>query len=456
LRLQKNHGSIVAVLLALSAALYSTSTSAQVVDPPTPATAAPWRWQHVFDDVPFPKRWETQRRLEGLEEILPEDTPVRTRQQPGYEPAGIRAGSWMFYPSLGIGARYNSNVFASNINKRNDLFLQVHPVLNLQTLWNRHAIDIQADALSLSYRDNPGLDQLNASLRTRGRIDLRHDMMVLASARAARLYEAVGSLTSPAAAVEPTPYDLATGDATYVQQFGRLTLSAGARVSSYNYGSTRAQNDTIISQDSRDGQVYTGHTRLEYVFSPKLGFFGALDVNRRELRGTATQSFSSDGYRALAGVDIEFTHLIRGEFAAGFADQRFDAATIANVVGPIYRVLLTWSPTRSLDIYFKAEHAVTNVAETSITGVRADAVQVGFDYEFRRNMVISAAAIFERDKFFGQSRVDDVFATLAELRYLLNRYWSVSLRHRYTNRDSNDPTFTYDRNEVTLGAILQF
>jgi hypothetical protein len=457
LRLQKHHGSLTAVFVAAIAALSTASARAQVVEPvTTPALAAPWSWQHVFEPVPFAKRWETNRRLEGLEEILPEDTPVRTRQQPGYEPVGIRAGSWMFHPSLGIASLYNSNVFASNTDKRSDFALQVQPSLNLQTLWDRHFIDIQADMLSQFYRNNPGLDQTDASLRARTRIDLRHDMMILASVRAAHLNEAVGSLTSPAGAVEPTPYDVQTGDATYVQQLGRLTASAGVRVASYDFGSTRAQNGTTISQSSRDGQVYSGHTRLEYVFSPKLGFFGALDVNRRELRGTPTQSFSSDGYRTLAGVNVELTHLIRGEFAAGYAEQKFDAATIANIAGPTYRVLLTWSPTRSLDVHFKAEHAVTDVVETAVTGVRADALQVGFDYELRRNVVFSAAGIYEQDRFFGQPREDNVYSSLAEIKYLLNRYGSVSLQHQYTRRDSNNPTFGYDRHEVTLGATVKF
>jgi hypothetical protein len=43
-----------------------------------------------------------------------EDMPVKQRQQPGYEPVGIRAGSWMFNPSLITGGFYDSNVFASN------------------------------------------------------------------------------------------------------------------------------------------------------------------------------------------------------------------------------------------------------------------------------------------------------------------------------------------------------
>ena len=60
------------------------------------------------------KRIDSRPIPDSREEIPPEDMPVKTRQQPGYEPVGIRAGSWMFNPSLIAGSFYDSNVFSSN------------------------------------------------------------------------------------------------------------------------------------------------------------------------------------------------------------------------------------------------------------------------------------------------------------------------------------------------------
>src|SRR5262245_42011364 len=58
--------------------------NAQVVLPPTPPLESPWNAQRVFEPVPFPYRWDT----DGLDDILPEDTPVKTRLHPGYEAVG--------------------------------------------------------------------------------------------------------------------------------------------------------------------------------------------------------------------------------------------------------------------------------------------------------------------------------------------------------------------------------
>ena len=381
---------------------------------------------------------------------------MRTRLHPGYEPPGIRAGTWMFHPSLTAGGFYSSNVFASPTDKRSDIALRVRPVLTAQTLWKRHAVSIQADLQSETYRENSSLDTIDASIKANGRIDLRHDMAVLTNFRAARLNEAVGSLASPTGAVEPTPYTLITGDATYWQQFNRLTASAGMRIDSYDFGSTRSQTGAPISQDSRDGQIYVGHGRFEYVVSPRLGVFTAVEGNRRELRGTPVQPLISEGYRVLGGVNIQYTNLISGEIGVGYSDQNFDAETIARIAGPAYRALLTWSPTRMVDVHFKAERIVTQAAETTAAGVQADALQLAVDYELRRNVVLSVAGMYEVDRFVGQFRKDTVYSTLAEVKYLFNRYSYVSLRHQYVNRDSNIPSSVYDKHEVGINVTAQF
>lgn len=408
--------------------------------------------QQVFEPVPFAQRWE---RL-GLDDIPPEDTPVGTRVHPGYRPPGVRAGSWMFNPTLTGGVIYNSNVLSSATDERGDAILRVEPRLHGYTLWDRHWMDVDAYVRSDTYRENSGLDQVDAGVRARGRLDIRHDMAVLASLRAAHLNEPVGSLSSPTGAVEPTPYILVTGDLTYWHNFNRLTAAIGGRIESYDFGSTRAQDGTTIDQSRRSGQIYAGHGRLEYVISPRLGVFTALEANRRDLRGTPTQSLSSEGYRALGGVNLGLTRLISGELGIGYAEQRFDAPTIEDIAGPTYRALLVWSPTRLVDVTLKAERTVTQAADTDATGIRVDRVQLGVDYELLRNVVISAAGTYERDRFFGQVREDTVHVALTQVKYLLNQHWSVSLRHRYTDRDSSQPLFTYDKHEVELNVSARF
>jgi hypothetical protein len=430
----------------------ASPANAQVIPSTNEELAAPWNVQRIFEPSSLPTLTDRDSR----EEVPPEDTPVKTRQQPGYEPVGIRDGSWMFSPSLTAGGFYDSNVFSSNSDKRSDVAAVFEPSLRAHTLWEQHGIDVKLDTQSTVYSQNSGLDQTNASLKGNAWFDVTHDLAVLTNFQIAHLNEGVGTLTSPANAVQPTPYDLLSGDVSLRKEFNRLTASAGIRVDSYDYGSTRAQDGTIINQDSRDGQIYAIHGRFDYAFSSVLGWFGGVEGNQRDIRGTPGQSLDSQGYRALSGITVGWGNLIRGEFGVGYVQQRFDDPTIGTVEGPSYRARLIWSPTRLLDIHFNAEQLVTETADTSSVGVLANALQFGFDYELRRNVIVSLAGGYESDRFFGQTRKDNVVSTDASIKYVLNRFGAVSLFHRYTNRDSDIPTFSYDKHQVGVNVTAQF
>ncbi len=412
----------------------------------------PWNAQQLFEPSPLPDL--TSPDLRPV--IAPEDLPVRQRVQPGYEAIGIRAGSWMLNPQATGGLTYDSNVFSAPSGAQSDIAAMTQATMRARTLWGRHGLDLQFGAQNYSYLEHPGLDQTDASVRGNGWIDVRHDAQILSSFELAHLHEGVGTLSSPTGAVKPTPYDLFTGDVTWRQQFNRLTAAVGSRVDAYSWGTTQAADGTVINQDNRDGQIYRLHGRADYAVSPKLGVFSSAEGNTRDLRGTPEHPLDSTGYRLLTGVDVELTHLITGEFAGGYASQRFADVTVGTIAGPAYRALVAWHPTRLMDVTFKAERQVTESSDTSATGVRADAAQLGLDYELRRNVIFSAVGAYELEKFFNQARTDRVTVVGSQLKYLLSQYGFISLEHKFVRRDSDIPINSFDKHQVMINVTAQF
>src|SRR5882724_8876803 len=238
-------GPAAAIVLGLG-----SPANAQAIPWTNEQIASPWNAQRIFEPSAQPDLTNPDSR----EEIPPEDMPVKTRQQPGYEPVGIRAGSWMFNPSLIAGSFYDSNVFSSNTTKRSDVAAVFGPSLGAHTLWDRHGIDLKLDTQSTVYDQNSSLNQTNASLKGNAWFDITRDFAVLTNFQIAHLNEGVGTLNSPANAIQPTPYNLMPGDISIRKEFNRLTASIGVRTDSYDYGTTRAQDGAIINQDGRDGQ----------------------------------------------------------------------------------------------------------------------------------------------------------------------------------------------------------
>ena len=278
--------------------------------------------------------------------------------------------------------------------------------LGISSLWDRHALNIGPTCVRRSYRSFPRLNQTDANLHMRGRIDLWHDAAILTNFRVASLHEGVGSLTSPTGAVEPTPYSLRIGR-RYLLATNRPSWRLVRRASdSYDYGSTRAQDGTIINQDSRDGHVHVAHGRVDYAISPDFGVFSSFEVNRRDLRGTPTQPLSSDGYRSLTGINVQLSHWSVGEFAAGYASQRFDDPGIGTIAGPSYRASYTGVQHECWTSMCKPNRSSRRPSDTVASGIRAERVSDRSRLRVAPRHRASVAGTYERDKFFGQSRDD--------------------------------------------------
>jgi esterase/lipase superfamily enzyme len=70
--------------------------------------------------------------------------------------------------------------------------------------------------------------------------------------------------------------------------------------------------------------------------------------------------------------------------------------------------------------------------------------------------VVSVSGRYENDKFFGQIRDDNVYTTGVEVKYLPNRFTTLSIRHKYTLRASSSPMFNFDKHEVALNVTARF
>jgi hypothetical protein len=437
---------------ALLLALASGPAHAQLIIEQPKIGEPPWNALEPFDPTPLPLLSDPDTR----DPMAPEDMPVKNRPWPDFAAVGIRNGPWMYYPTASAGVFYDSNVFSSPTSRQSDFATRFSAGLRAHSLWERHALDLSLMTDGAYYSDHTSLNETNVNLNAKGRIDIDHSTQLLGKLQAAYLHDDVGSLTSPAGAIEPTPYAFFSTGVALRKEFGRFTASAGGQVDAYNYGSVRAADGTLINQDSRDGQIYTVHERIDYAFSEKFAVFASLENNKRDFRGLPTGSLDSSGYRALSGIDIELTHLIKGEFAAGYLRQNFVSPTITDISGPAYRAMLTWSPTRRLDVHFNAEQIVTTTADTSVTGVLANSFQVGADYELQPGFTLSPLFIYEKDDFRSSPRKDNVYAAELRLKKAFNRWASASIYYRYLQRDSNNPLNSYEKSVIGVNASVQF
>src|SRR5512144_3388111 len=80
-----------------------------------------------------------QQLTRTLPEAAPHGETVATRARPELEPLGIRAGSFLIYPKLGVDGTYNDNVFATNHNVKDDFITDIKPEVSVESDWANHA-----------------------------------------------------------------------------------------------------------------------------------------------------------------------------------------------------------------------------------------------------------------------------------------------------------------------------
>jgi len=79
----------------------------------------------------------------------PVGSTVRSRPRPEVEPLGVRAGSFLVYPTLGLHATYDDNVFlsdndkATNNNVKGDFITNIEPGMLVASNFNNHALNFR-------------------------------------------------------------------------------------------------------------------------------------------------------------------------------------------------------------------------------------------------------------------------------------------------------------------------
>lgn len=93
-------------------------------------------------------------------------------------------------------------------------------------------------------------------------------------------------------------------------------------------------------------------------------------------------------------------------------------------------------------------------------GVSPDRSRLGFSYRYQRSTGIGyAAGIDLRNSEYKDlltPRDEDLLTLSAALTYMLAGDWQLLLEIRHSDNDSTDATFSYDRAQITLGAMKLF
>jgi hypothetical protein len=398
--------------------------------------------------------------------------PARKRLKVDDDPFGAvgdYAGSFLIKSAVELRGGYSTNPGRTVVPKGSPLYV-VAPEFLAVSGWERHALVADLRGSFTGYTNTfPPVDGVVSSAPTNldrpdftghvdGRLDVTHDFRLLAQTRLLVATDNPGSPNVQAGLAKYPVYATFGGTFGVDQNFNRLQLSAGATIDRTVYQNSLLTDGTVTSNDDRNYNQFGGLGRVSYDLMPGLKPFGEIVGNSRShdlLVDRNGYQRNSNGGSVRAGTSFEFSRLLTGEVAVGWAARTYEDPRLLPLQGLLTSASLVWTATPLTTVKFIATTSIDETTVAGVSGVLTHLYTAEVDHDFRRWLTGIGRFTWGTQKYEGDLRFDRIYSLSGELIYKMNRSLWVTGTLRRDWLDSNIPGNSTNATVVMLGVRLQ-
>lgn len=382
------------------------------------------------------------------------------RQQP------FQMGSFLLYPEATLSGFYDTNVYYTRSNQISDYALIFSPAVWMLSNWREHALNFSAGADFTRYRDQTREDTDDWRVSGEGRYDFNYDTNVYGGARAFKSHE---DRESPEArnGLQPTIYFGQRYYGGVFRQQGPWSFRLGGTALRLDYQDvdfeTTAGSIALINNDDRDRWQYTGGLRVGYEVNPRVEPFVQVAADQRRylyVPDDLGYDKDSNGYRALAGVRLNYPNTLKLDAFAGWLNQRYVDPAFKDVSVPAFGAALVWriADRWTLNGFLDRTIEETTVLQVDqVTGTITPASSflntfggATLTYRITDRWFASVEGSYSRANYQGIDRVDDYKGAGGSITYRVARMLYVQLLYQYRGLDSSIPTENYHKSLTFL------
>lgn len=415
---------------------------------PQPSLAAETKTPRQRGESEDPKRWSKTDP-----EVLAQEGPT----EPSLQPQGVELGNFLLFPKLELDEVYDSNVFAEEDSPSGDFVTTLRPAVRLQSRLPRHALNLLATADVVRYARFGSDDHENLEFTSDGRLDIGSASEVTGLFSAQRYFEDRGS-DDDQDGKEPAEVHELLGGVGGKTRFNRLMFSTRAEATRQTFGDVEREDGTRLNNNDRDRWEYEGSVTGGYEMFPGYAAQVAFTGNVREYdtsRDDLGFDRDSTGYRVDAGVGVDVTDLIRGDFMAGYLSQTYDDPQLDTVDGWSVRALFTWSPTRTTLVVPSLERSVVETTVSDASAILRSAAALSIRHEFTRDWIGYGYASYFKDEYAGTEHEADNAEFRVRLMHAFTDRLYGGLQGAYRVKDSTIEDGSFDRFEIGLRLGVQ-
>jgi hypothetical protein len=407
--------------------------------------------------------------MAGTADGQPPRKPLPVDNDP-FAPVGDYAGSFLVKSAVELRGGYDTNP-GRTTTPQGSPFWVVAPELLVTSDWERHAFVADLRGSFTGYTNNlsPTQDGAISAAPTdvsrpdfTGHIDGRFDVSRDTSlTQQLRLRVATDNPGSPnvAAGLAKYPVYATFGSTLGIdQRFNRLELAGGATFDRTVYQNSVLTDGTIASNADRAYNQYGGVGRVSYDLLPGVKPFVEAEGDSRfhdQYVDNSGFARNSTGGYAKAGTSFEFTRLLTGELAVGWAERNYADPRLGRIDGLLTSSSLTWTATPLTTVRFYSTTSIDEVIVPGVSGVLTHTYTFEVDHDFRRWLTAVGKFTYGTYNYQGDGRLDKTYSYEGDLIYKLTREFWIKGTLRRDILDSNVPLAGSASTVVMLGVRVQ-
>ncbi len=393
---------------------------------------------------------------------------VYDRARPDYDAPGIRSGSFLFYPAVGVEGKYNSNIYAQESNVTDDFIAVVKPNFNLVSDWNSSYLAVSAKADIGRYLDNGGENYEDYGFAINGRKDLSYGTDFHGNVAYDQKHEDRGSPDAVGNAAEQTQLSVMTASVGFKRDVSILSFAVDAEYVKRDFDDVALNGGGVLNNDDRDRDRRKGTMRVGYEMANGYEAFVRGSMDRIEYDNSKEDGGpqrNSDGYEAVAGAAFDFTGKAKGEFYVGYMKRAYDSDTLNNTDGINFGADLLWNATGLTSFRGTLKRSIeettvggndSNGNFVNSSGIVATLVSGRVEHELRRNLLLNADVSYTRQNFELTTREDEIWGAKLGLKYLVSRNFNVNAGYGYDYRGTTEQGQDYERHSFMVGIKGQW
>ena len=347
-------------------------------------------------------------------------------------------------PYIGLAVGHDDNLFLSRDNRKASNLYIVSPGFKLDA--RSEAMIFQASYQGQIGRYTSSADDNYVDHTTRAQLDTAFSgrSFLRLGADYIRSHDPRGSTDRPVEG-RPDKYRLVVPSATYA--FGAPGAQGRVELYASEINKRYTNNRATTQFADRSGAEFGG--AFYWRVMPKT--YAMAEVRNTEIHYDLTNVNTGEERRYYAGISWEATAKTVGTIKVGQLRRSFDNGDPSKTTSS-WEGLVTWSPLTYSSFDFYTSRQSNEATGLGARFILSSVAGVNWTHAWSSFLNTGVGLRYQKDEYQGFDRTDDLKTLNLRVGYKFRRWLTIGGEYTYTKRDSNQPTFEFDKNLYMLTA----